>query len=238
MQLSQQALTYLQTFLFVGLPYLSMAIFLVVSIQRYRAESFTFSSLSSQFLENRSHFWSLVPFHYGLLTVLAGHVVAFLIPRAVLAWNGKPLRLYVLEVCALICGLLALVGLVTAMVRRRRERLVRRVTSKADWILFWLLLFQVGSGVYVAVFAGWGSSWFASAVTPYLWSVVTLRPDTAFIIGMPLVVKLHIISAYLLIAYFPFTRLVHVLVIPNMYLWRKAQVVRWHGFRGPRIQSR
>jgi nitrate reductase gamma subunit len=237
MQLSAEVLNYLQTFLFVGLPYVSMAIFFVVSIQRYRAESFTYSSLSSQFLENRTHFWSLVPFHYGLLTVLTGHVVAFLIPRAVLAWNGKPLRLYVLEVCALICGLLTVVGLLTAMVRRRRERLVRRVTTRADWILFWILLFQVSSGVYVAIFAGWGSSWFASAVTPYLWSLVMFSPDTAYIVGMPLAVKLHIISAFVLIAYFPFTRLVHVLVVPNMYLWRKPQVVRWYGFRGPKVSS-
>ncbi len=237
MQLSAEVLNYLQTFLFVGLPYVSMAIFFVVSIQRYRAESFTYSSLSSQFLENRTHFWSLVPFHYGLLTVLTGHVVAFLIPRAVLAWNGKPLRLYVLEVCALICGLLTVVGLLTAMVRRRRERLVRRVTTRADWILFWILLFQVSSGVYVAIFAGWGSAWFASAVTPYLWSLVLFSPDTTYIIGMPPAVKLHIISAFVLIAYFPFTRLVHVLVVPNMYLWRKPQVVRWYGFRGPKASS-
>ena len=33
---------------------------------------------------------------------------------------------------------------------------------------------------------------------------------------------------FLLIAFFPFTRLVHVLVVPNMYLWRRTQVVRWY----------
>ena len=27
---------------------------------------------------------------------------------------------------------------------------------------------------------------------------------------------------------FPFTRLVHVLVVPNPYLWRKTQVVIWN----------
>jgi nitrate reductase gamma subunit len=44
---------------------------------------------------------------------------------------------------------------------------------------------------------------------------------------MPWLVKLHILNAYLLILLFPFTRLVHVLVVPNPYLWRKPQVVRW-----------
>jgi len=41
-------------------------------------------------------------------------------------------------------------------------------------------------------------------------------------------VKLHIVSAFLLIGFFPFTRLVHILVVPNPYLWRRTQVVRWY----------
>ena len=36
-----------------------------------------------------------------------------------------------------------------------------------------------------------------------------------------------IVNAYALIAFFPFSRLVHILVVPNPYLWRKPQVVRW-----------
>jgi nitrate reductase gamma subunit len=44
-------------------------------------------------------------------------------------------------------------------------------------------------------------------------------------------VKLHIVCAYVMIAFFPFTRLVHALVVPNPYLWRKTQVVRWYGIR-------
>jgi len=34
--------------------------------------------------------------------------------------------------------------------------------------------------------------------------------------------------AYTLIAVAPFTRLVHILVTPNPYFWRKNQVVRWY----------
>jgi nitrate reductase gamma subunit len=46
---------------------------------------------------------------------------------------------------------------------------------------------------------------------------------------MPWLVKFHIIGAYVVLAAFPFTRLVHILVVPNQYLWRKPQVVRWYG---------
>ena len=214
--------------LFVVFPYLAMFIFFLGTIMRYRKAPFTYSSLSSQFLENRQHFWGLVPFHYGIVVVLAGHIVAFLIPRQILLWNSRPLRLYVLEISALIFGLLALVGLLGAIHRRLTVSKIRAVTSTLDWIVFTLLVVQIASGIYVAVFHPWGSSWFAAAVTPYLWSLIKFSPDIGYITMMPVAVKLHIIMAYILIGVSPFTRLVHVLVVPNPYLWRKPQVVRWY----------
>ncbi len=227
----REILRYLDLFLFGALPYVSMTIFLVVTIQRYRQQSFSYSSLSSQFLENRQHFWGLVPFHYGLLVVLLGHVVAFLLPSTLLAWNSRPMRLYVLEVSALVCGILVVVGLAMGLARRLGNTRVRGVTTTSDWVLFGMLMLQVVSGVLMAIFVGWGSSWFAAAISPYLWSLVKFQPNLNYVIGLPWLVKLHIVSAYALIAFFPFTRLVHVLVVPNMYLWRRTQVVRWYGHR-------
>ena len=214
--------------LFVVFPYLAMFIFFLGTIMRYLKAPFTYSSLSSQFLENQQHFWGLVPFHYGIVVVLTGHVVAFLVPRQILLWNSRPLRLYILEISALIFGLLTLVGLAGAVLRRLTVRKLREVTSPLDWQVFILLLVQVGSGIYVAVFHPWGSSWFAASVTPYLWSLVKFNPDISYIAMMPLAVKFHIVMAYVLIGVAPFTRLVHVLVVPNPYLWRKPQVVRWY----------
>jgi nitrate reductase gamma subunit len=226
---------YLDPLLFAVLPYMAFFTFFLVTIQRYRQRTFSYSSLSSQFLENERHFWSLVPFHYGILVVLAGHIVAFLFPRELLAFNSVPIRLYILEVSALVFGLLTVIGLVASIVRRASEPKIRGVTAVSDWILYAMLLLQVVSGVYVAVFHPWGSSWFAASVSPYLWSLLTLNPDFTSISAMPISVKLHIINAYAVIGFFPFTRLVHVLVVPNPYLWRKPQVVRW--YRNPRSSA-
>ncbi|HLF14161.1 MAG TPA: respiratory nitrate reductase subunit gamma, partial [Bacteroidota bacterium] len=143
---------FLDQILFVVLPYLAFIIFLLVSIRRYLTQSFTFSSLSSQFLENQQHFWGLVPFHYGIIAIVTGHFVGFLIPREVLAWNSQPLRLYVLELSAFVFGLLTLVGLVSIIVRRMTVLKIRMVTSRADWILFGIFVVQVLSGLFVAVF--------------------------------------------------------------------------------------
>lgn len=222
---------FLDQLLFIVLPYVAFVVFLLVSIRRYLLDSFTFSSLSSQFLENQQHFWGVVPFHYGIIVILTGHLIGFLIPREVLAWNSQPLRLYILEVSAFIFGLLTMIGLVSMIVRRLTVPKIRMVTSLADWILFGIFVVQVFTGLYTAVFHGWGSSWFAATAAPYLWSLLTFNPDISYITAMPWMVKLHIVSAYVMIAFFPFTRLVHALVVPNPYLWRKTQVVRWYGIR-------
>ncbi len=224
----------MNSFLFGILPYLVLIAFIPVTVYRYRARAFTYSSLSSQFLENQQHFWGLVPFHYGILVITVGHLVAFLLPRQLLAWNAQPLRLYVLEISALVAGALTLIGLCAGIARRLSNHKVRSVTTTSDWILFALLLLQIASGIGVALFYPWGSSWFAAAVTPYLWSLVRLNPDLAAVSMMPLLVKFHVVNAWVLIGFFPFTRLVHLLVAPNPYLWRKPQVVRW--YRRPAAQ--
>jgi len=220
---------YLEPLFFVILPYVAFFVFFLVTIQRYRSRSFSYTSLSSQFLENRLHFWAVVPLHYGILVVLAGHVLAFLLPSQVLLWNSQPWRLYTLELTGLIFGMLTAIGLAASVVRRLKVAKVGIVTTGRDWILYGMLLFQVLSGIAIAVRTPWGSSWFAAVVSPYFWSILKLSPHIDAIAALPWLVKLHVINAYLMIGYFPFTRLVHVLVIPNPYLWRKPQVARWYG---------
>lgn len=214
--------------LFAILPYVALVVFFLATVGRYWNRPFSYSSYSSQFLENRFHFWALVPFHYGILTVFAGHLVAFLVPRSVLLWNSQPLRLYILEATALAAGLLTLVGLVGITVRRFNEPKVKVVTSRMDWTVYGLLLLQVVSGVLVAIFNPWGASWFAAVAAPYLWSLLTFSPDLQIVSALPWLVKLHIAGAFALFAVFPFSRLVHILVVPNPYLWRRPQVVRWY----------
>ena len=214
--------------LFGVLPYVSLALFFIVTIRRYRMRTFSYSSLSSQFLENNQHFWGSVPFHYGLLVVLAGHLLGLLVPRGILWWNAVPVRLLILEVTGLAMAVLTLVGLLVICVRRWNNRKVRRVTSISDWVVYALLLIQVVTGIGIAVHFSWGSSWFATNMSPWLWSLVRLSPEIDFVTPLPFMAKLHIVNAFVLIGFFPFTRLVHVLVVPNHYLWRRTQVVRWN----------
>ena len=219
---------YLNVFWFAVLPYVALVVFFLITIQRYTNRGFTFSSLSSQFLENKVHFWGMVPFHYGILIILTGHVIGFLIPKQLLLWNSSPARLYVLEITAFIGAVFTLVGLINIILRRFTDVKAKIVTSTADWIVLAVLAFQIGTGLYTAVFHSWGSYWFSVSLSPYLWSIVQLSPDISYVTALPVMVKLHIIGAYAIIFLFPFTRLVHILVVPNPYLWRKPQMVRWY----------
>ena len=91
-----------------------------------------------------------------------------------------------------------------------------------------LLIAQVGLGVYMALTLRWGSNWFAVAMVPYLRSLCVLQPDSALLSVLPLVVKLHVIGAFALVAILPFSRLAHVLVVPWKYLWSRPQQVIWN----------
>lgn len=220
-------MTYSQLF-FGVFPYVALILALIVTGMRYFTKVFSYSSLSSQFLENKKLFWGAPPFHYGILVVLTGHLVGFLIPGGVLAWNGVPWRLYALEVSALAFGILALWGLVVLLFRRITDERVRVVTSPMDVVLLLALLLQVVTGVWTAIGYRWGSSWYAGSLVPYLWSILTLRPDVARIETLPLVIQLHALTGFLIVALLPFTRLVHLLSFPFVYLWRPYQVVVWN----------
>jgi len=215
--------------LFFGvLPYVAVALFLGVSITRYRKEPYTFSSLSSQFLESKKLFWGSVPFHIAIILLFCGHLVGFLFPQAVTAWNGDPLRLLILEATAMGAAFLALGGLLGLLYRRSTSDRLRANTSIADVLVYVALLFSIITGLWVAITMRWGSGWYTHTAVPYLWSIVKLNPDIQRVAELPLAARLHIIGAWTLFGLFSFTRLVHVLVAPISYLWRPFQLVIWN----------
>ena len=62
----------MDAFLFIALPYVALVLAIGVGIYRYFINRYTYSSLSSQILENRKLFWGSVPWHYGITLILLG----------------------------------------------------------------------------------------------------------------------------------------------------------------------
>lgn len=215
-------------FLFAILPYVVVAVEVVASLWRYFSNGYKFSTLSSEFLESSQLFWGSVPWHYGILVVMSGHLVAFLFPAEILLWNSVPVRLLILEVTALVFGLLALIGLAALVYRRATNLRVRAVTTRMDVVVLALLVVQTLSGLGIALFLRWGSSWYASALVPYLRSLFSFNPNLDLVSGMHWIVKLHVVNAFVIVGVLPFTRLVHFLILPISYIWRPYQLVIWN----------
>jgi len=224
----------LNNFFFIGLPYAVIILFLIGSITRYKKRGFQVSSLSTQILENKKLFFGSNPFHYGILFLFFGHLTAFLFPRSVIAWNSQPVRLIILEITAFAFGITILFGAVMLIIRRLGTKRIWVVTSKMDLVVYFLLFTQIITGLIIAYYERWGSTWFATSLTPYLRSIFILSPNIKPITEMPFVVKLHMISAFTIIGIIPFTRLMHILVFPFNYIIRRYQYVIWNWDRKKR----
>jgi nitrate reductase gamma subunit len=215
-------------FLFSIFPYLSLFVMISGTIFRFTRQSYSISSLSSQFLEFKGLFWGSNTFHFGIIILFFGHLAAFIVPGAVLSWNSIPLRLVILEITAFSSGFLVLSGLFILIVRRIFFGRVRIIVSKIDILVYLSLLVQIISGLWIAWFHRWGSSWFSSVLTPYLYSVFSFNPDNAAISTMALSIKIHVVNAFLIFAIIPFSRFFHFMAFPFSYFWRSYQLVIWN----------
>ncbi len=216
--------------LFGAVPYIAITIAILGSIWRYNSNRFSWSSQSSQFLENKTLFFGSFPWHYGIILILLAHIVVIFVPSLMLKWNGSPGRLYAFELIGLALGFLALFGLLTLIYRRLSNTRVRAVTSSWDVLVLIILIIQVVTGLGNAILYKWGSNWYAASAVPWIWSIITLSPKTAYIANLPLITKIHIFNAMVFITFLPFTRFVHFLAIvgPLKYLFRSYQMVRWY----------
>jgi nitrate reductase gamma subunit len=211
--------------LFVIFPYLAVLLAVVVTVYRAIYRPFTISSLSSQLLERKKLYWGSLSFHWGLILILLGHLGAIFFPNTLLAWNARPLRLYLLELSGLALAIWALAGLLILIWRRLSDRRIRVVTSPMDGVVLGLLLVSIVTGIWTAVAYRFGSYWFSGVFTPYLWSLAALQPRPELVAPLPFAIKLHVFTFFMLLVVFPFSRLVHIVTYPLGYLFRPWQIV-------------
>lgn len=227
----------MDNFLFIAFPYVAVILGVGFGIYRNARVRFTYSSLSSQLLENKGLFWGSVPWHYGITLVLLAHLIPFIIPGFAAYVFSDPIRLVILELIGLAFSFTTALGLIV-LIGRRLPGVSRAqaVTSWMDVLVLILFAVQVASGIGLALFNRWGSLWFLSSVVPWLRSLVLLHPDISRVSVLPFYIRLHILFGFLLILVFPFSRLVHIFTIPLEYLRRPYQKVIW--YRDPRRRAK
>jgi nitrate reductase gamma subunit len=167
-----------------------------------------------------------IAWRVALALIALAHLAALAAPDAVLLWTSHQTRLIALEVEGLIAAVVALTGVVGHLVRRGRDA----APLPVDAVAFTLLLVAMASGMGVAIFYRWASAWSEVTLVPYLYSVARLQPATDLVTRLPVLVKLHMGAAFMVIAVFPLTTLARTIVLTLLAGTRRmaAPVGRLH----------
>jgi nitrate reductase gamma subunit len=136
--------------------------------------------------------------------IALAHIAAIAFPDGVLLWTRRELRLVALEIEGLAAGVVALVGVLLALARATRRR---RVNPPAivDIAALTLVAVSMTSGVVMAFVYRWASSWAEVTLVPYLYSLGRFGPATELVTHLPALVKLHLASAFAVVAIAPYT---------------------------------
>ncbi|MBZ2195707.1 respiratory nitrate reductase subunit gamma [Occultella gossypii] len=233
------------TLLWVIVPYVALAIFVVGHIWRYRYDKFGWTTRSSQLYEDRLLRWGSPLFHFGILFVFLGHVMGLVIPKNWTDAIGMSEELYHFLAIAVggIAGFCTLVGLVLLIYRRRTTGPVFRATTRMDKAMYVALALVIALGLWNTVAGGvlnlGGHYNYRTGVSEWWRSIFYLQPKPELMAQAPLGFQLHAMTAMALFAMWPFTRLVHVFSVPLFYLWRPYVVYRSRSDRlGSRSQPR
>ena len=217
----------LNTFVFMVLPYAALALFIFVTPYRYFSNRLTWTAYSTQFLERKALFWGINPWHYGIIPILAAHLLGLVAPGPLKTVLANQQTLVALESIGLALGLFALFGGLVLLLRRVNAPMLQKVTFTSDWLILLLLSFQAATGVYIGLFMRWGSQWYLHTAVPYIYSLLVFNPQVDYVADLPLIFKLHAAGAFLIVAVLPFTKLVHLLYNPLTFLADPPILYRW-----------
>lgn len=215
--------------LWVLLPYLCLATFVLGHWWRYTHDKFGWTTRSSQSYETRILRLASPLFHFGMLGVIVGHIMGILVPAAVTEFLGISGHSYHLisMIGGIITGTMVVVGLLLLLYRRVVVTSVRRVTTLNDRFMYVALGLVIALGCAATLANAIGPTHeYRESVSPWFRSLFYFNPQPVLMEEAPWVFQAHALSAWLLIALWPFTRLVHLFSAPVGYLTRPYVVYR------------
>ena len=212
-------------FFWVIFPYIAITIFFIGNAYRYLTDQYSWTSKSSEILEKDTLRTASMLFHYGIILAFIGHIIGIVIPKSWTEELGISEGAY--HMLALVGGTLAgvmvVLGLILFIYRRLTNPRVKAITTTMDWVVLILLLAITSLGLINTLSVQYD---YRETVAPWFRSLWTFTPDFTLMEDVPFLLKLHIFLAFVLVAIFPFTRLVHILSIPFSYIFRKPIIYR------------
>ncbi|MEU1810698.1 respiratory nitrate reductase subunit gamma [Micromonospora sp. WMMD1076] len=216
--------------LWVVYPYLSLAVLVGGLLWRYRYDKFGWTTRSSQLYESAILRWGSPLFHFGVLMVLIGHVGGLVIPKSWTEAVGVTEHAYHLMAVFVgtVAGFCTLIGLGILIARRRLTGPVFAATTRNDKAMYVVLAGVIVLGLLATVRANvTGDGYdYRETVSPWFRSLFYLRPDPDVMADVPVGFQIHVLAAFGLFAFWPFTRLVHAFSAPLGYVTRPYVVYR------------
>ncbi|GAA5012562.1 respiratory nitrate reductase subunit gamma [Streptomyces siamensis] len=233
----------MSTLLWGALPYIALALLVAGLVWRHRYDKFGWTTRSSQVYESRLLNIASPAFHYGILFVLAGHLVGLFVPESWTRSLGVSEHTYHLFSLygGTAAGVLTVLGIVLLIYRRRTNSPVFRATTVNDKLMYVVLLGAIVMGMIAKLTHTSGDGYnYRETIAPWARSLFTLRPRTGLMEGVPVLYQVHAVIGMVLIALVPYTRLVHMFSAPVQYLFRPYVVYRSRDPRqlGPRPPRR
>jgi len=211
--------------IFTVFPYLCLTTFVVGHAYRYVTDRYGWNARSSEFLEKKALWPGAVIFHWGIVFAFLGHAGGLLIPQSVFDWFGidSQAHLAVAYWSGLAVGLAAFIGILLLLLRRLTHPRIQAVNTLNDTLTVGFLMFVIGAGLYSVLF---GHHNVLSTVAPWIRGIVTFTPDALLMKAVPLNYKIHVIAAWALLGFSPFSRLIHIWSVPIFYFFRQPIVFR------------
>ena len=207
------------TLAFLVFPYIALTIFTIGHLLRYLTDRYNWNSRSSEFLEKKQLFFGSTIFHWGIILTFLGHFGGLLVPQSFLDMVGINGQMHsvIAHSSGLVVGSAALIGLGLLLYRRISLLRIKLTTSGNDFVTLAGLIFVVGAGLYNVFF---GDFYLLDTVAPWIRGIITFTPEPALMQSVPLSYKIHILSALSLLAFSPYSRLVHIWSAPVGYFSR------------------
>ena len=224
-------MTTTQILLWDVLPYVTIAVFVVGTVWRFRYDKFGWTTRSSQLYERNLLRIASPLFHLGMFAVIAGHVIGLLVPEAWTNGLGVSEDMYHLNAVLLgsVAGAATLIGVAMLVYRRRTTGPVFAATTKNDKTMYVFLVAAICLGI-IATMTGAGVLGdgynYRESVSVWFRSIFLLQPQGELMADTPLAFRVHALAGMALFMVWPFTRLVHAFSAPLGYLFRPYVVYR------------
>lgn len=219
---------YLNNLLFTYLPHIAFAVFWFGLITRIIYANKSIQARSTQLLADSRIRPGSNLFHAGILAVLLGHFTLF-IPEKLyhLIMTTETKRLIALSMGSLF-GVMASIGMVLLVYRRFFVTSVKKTSSFHDYFIIILLLAEAALGLISVATTAQGTVEQYSALGVWAQKVITFQPDAGAVIAShSIIYKIHIFLGLVIIMIFPYTKLMHMLVMPLVYFFKTGyQLVR------------